>query len=54
LHYLLKPSAMAAGKDHIAQEKITEDNAKTDHGQERRLLAAQAGGDPTVQDGAVK
>src|SRR5512147_2694496 len=54
LHGLLKPASMPAGENRIAPEEITEHDAETDHGQERRLFAAQPGCDPPMQNRAVK
>ena len=51
---LLKPAPMPAWEHGIAQKEITEDDTEPDHGQKRRLLAAQAGGNPAVQNPTVK
>ena len=48
VHDLFETPTMTAGKHGVAQKEIAEHDAKTEHREQRGLLASQASGDSAV------
>ena len=47
-HALFEPASMPAGEKRISPKKISEHDAKTEHGEDRRFFASQTRGQARV------